>query len=177
MNAEKVNKIKMVVVDVDGVMTDGSIGYGNFGDTYRVFNTHDGFGFVLLHKAGLKSAIITGKSSRGLRQRAKELQITFVAQNSVDKLKVFRAILKRFKLIAEEVCYIGDDLPDLPVLKNAGLSVTVPQASDEIKTAVDYVTAKGAGRGAVRETIDAILKGQGKWDALLQYYAGQPKKQ
>lgn len=167
---EKAKKIKLVVVDVDGVMTDGSIGYGNFGDTYRVFNMHDGFGFVLLHKAGLKSAIITGKSSRGLRERARELRITYVAQNAVDKLKVFRGLLKKFKLHPDEICYIGDDLPDLPVLKNAGLSVCVPQACAEVKSAVDYVTARDAGKGAVRETIEAILKAQGKWDALVHHY-------
>jgi 3-deoxy-D-manno-octulosonate 8-phosphate phosphatase (KDO 8-P phosphatase) len=171
MKTEKAKKIRLLAVDVDGVLTDGSIGYGNFGDTYRVFNVQDGFGFVLLHKAGLKSAIISGKSSRGLRQRSKEMKIAVVCQNAADKMKVFRKLLKKFKLKPEEVCYIGDDLLDLAVLKSSGLSVTVPQACGDVRQVVDYVTQKDAGKGAVRETIELILKAQGKWDNIVRYYS------
>ena len=171
MRPEKVKKIKLLVVDVDGVMTDGSILYGNFNDDYRRFNVQDGFGFVLLHKAGLKSAIISAKSSKALQRRAKELKIHVLSQNAENKLKVFRNILKKLKLKSEDACYIGDDLMDMPVLGVAGVAVTVPQACDEIKHVADYVTKRNAGDGAVREVIELILKEQDKWQALLQYYS------
>ncbi|MBU4305931.1 MAG: HAD-IIIA family hydrolase [Candidatus Omnitrophica bacterium] len=172
MRPEKAKKIKLLVVDVDGVMTDGSIIYGNFNDDYRRFNLQDGFGFVLLHKAGIKSAIITGKSSKALQRRAKELKIHSICQNAENKLKVFRNILKKFKLKPEDACYIGDDLMDMPVLRAAGVAVTVPQACDEIKDIADYVTKRNAGDGAIREVIELILKAQDKWQALVHYYSG-----
>lgn len=172
MNTEKAKKIKIIIVDVDGVLTDGSIGYGNYDDDYRIFNVQDGFGFILLHKAGLKSAIITAKSSKALSRRAKEMKISLTCMNVESKIKAFHKILKKFKLRPEEACYIGDDLMDLVVLRNAGLSVTVPQACDEVKYMADYLTKKEAGRGAVREAIEFILKTQNKWDSLMKYYSG-----
>jgi len=171
MKIEKAQMIKILIVDVDGVLTDGSIIYGNFHDEYRAFNVHDGFGFVLLHKAGLKSAIISGKSSRALQRRAKILKINVLFKNVDNKLKAFRKILKKFKLRPEEACYVGDDLMDLAVLKAAGLSVTVSGACDDIKNAVDYVTKRRGGRGAVREVIEFILKSQGKWEKLVENYS------
>ncbi|MBI4846401.1 MAG: HAD-IIIA family hydrolase [Candidatus Omnitrophica bacterium] len=171
MNLEMAKNIELLVVDVDGVLTDGSIVYGNFKDDYRIFNMHDGFGFILWNKAGLKSAIISGKSSHALQRRARELKINLVYCNVKNKLKVFQSILKKFKINPEQACYIGDDLLDLAVLKNAGFSVSVPQACEDIKNCVDYVTQKDAGRGAVREVIEYILKAQNKWQSLVYYYA------
>ncbi len=171
MNLEKAKKIKIIITDVDGVLTDGLIGYGNYNDDYRFFSVHDGLGFLMLKKSGLYSAIITSKSSKAVERRAKELGINILSKNAKNKLKEFDKILKRFKLKPESACYIGDDLLDLPVLKNAGLSVTVPQASDEIKNRVDYITKKDAGRGAVREVIELILKAQDKWDSIVRYFS------
>ncbi|MBU1043672.1 MAG: HAD-IIIA family hydrolase [Candidatus Omnitrophica bacterium] len=171
MKTKKAKKIKIVIVDVDGVLTDGTIGYGNYNDDYRRFHVQDGFGFVLLAKGGIKSAIITSKTSKAVQRRAKELKINMVCQNTEKKLIAFNKILKKYKLKAEQACYIGDDLLDLAVLNTAGFSVTVPQACDDIQHSVDFVTTKDAGYGAVREAIEFILKAQNKWDDLVKKYS------
>ncbi len=170
MKIKKAKKIKIVIVDVDGVLTDGTIGYGNFNDDYRRFHVHDGFGFVLLAKAGIKSAIITSKTSKAVQRRAKELKINMVCQKTEKKLIAFNKILKKYKLKPEQACYIGDELLDLAVLNIAGFAVTVPQACDDVQHSVDYVTAKDAGFGAVREAIEFILKAQNKWNDLVEKY-------
>ncbi|MFH2139053.1 MAG: HAD-IIIA family hydrolase [Candidatus Omnitrophota bacterium] len=167
----KAEKIKALIVDVDGILTSGSIVYGNFTDDYRAFHVHDGMGFVLWHKAGLKSAIITSKSSRAVSRRVKELKIGIIAKNVKNKLVIFNKMLKKMKLNADEVCYIGDDLLDMAVLQSVGFSATVPQACDDVKGCVDYITNKSAGKGAVREVIELILKYQGKWESLVKQYS------
>ncbi len=169
--SEKAKKIKIVISDVDGILTDGSIVYGNYKDDYREFNVQDGFAFILLRKAGIKTAIITSKSSNAVRRRAKELSVDVICQNVKKKLDVFNKVLKKFKFKQNEACYIGDDLLDLATLKKAGLSVSVPQACAEVKKAVDYVTEKNAGSGAFRETAELILKAKNKWTAILEYYS------
>ncbi|MFH1062404.1 MAG: HAD-IIIA family hydrolase [Candidatus Omnitrophota bacterium] len=171
MKIKKAKKIKIVIVDVDGVLTDGTIGYGNYNDDYRRFHVQDGFGFVLLAKAGIKSAIITSKASKAVLRRAKELKINMVCQKTEKKLIAFNKILKKYKLKSEQACYIGDDLLDLAVLNNAGFAVTVPQACEDIQHNVDYVTTRDAGYGAVREAIEFILKAQNKWDDLVRKYS------
>ena len=168
---EKAKKIKIVICDVDGVLTNGSIAYGNYKDDYREFSVHDGFGFVLLKKAGIKTAIITSKSSNAVQRRSKELAVDMLCQNVKEKLPVFKRVLKKFKLKPEEACYIGDDLLDLATLKAAGFSVSVPQACAEVRTSVDYITQKNAGSGAFRETAEFILKAQTKWAGILEYYS------
>ncbi len=168
---EKIKKIKIVICDVDGVLTNGSIGYGNYKDEYREFNVHDGFGFILLKKAGLKTAIITSKSSNAVQRRTKELFIDIVCQNAKKKLSVFKKVLKKIKLKPEEACYMGDDLLDLSSLKAAGFSVSVPQANEDVKKSVDYITEKNAGSGAFRELVELILKTQNKYSEILEYYS------
>lgn len=170
MSYEKIKDIKIVIVDVDGVMTDGTITFGNFADEYRSFNVHDGFGFVLLHKAGLRSAIITSKSSKGIMKRAKELKISIVFRNVERKLDALNKIIKKYHFKKEEICYIGDDILDLGVIKNVGFSATVPEASEEIKNNANYISKKNAGKGAIREVIELILKTQGKWNEVLKQY-------
>ncbi|MBU0634964.1 MAG: HAD-IIIA family hydrolase [Candidatus Omnitrophica bacterium] len=172
MKNEKAEKIKILIVDADGVLTDGTIICGNFNDEYRAFNVHDGFGFELLHRSGIKSAIISGKLSRALARRARSLKIKHVYQNVSNKSSVFKKILKKCRLKPEEAAYVGDDLFDLPVLKNAGFSATVPEACGDVKNAVDYVSKKRGGRGAVREIIEFILKSQDKWEKIIQHYLG-----
>ncbi len=168
---EIAKKIKIVICDVDGVLTNGSIAYGNYKDDYREFYVHDGFGFVLLKKAGIKTAIITSKSSNAVQRRAKELSVDMICQNVKKKLPVFKRVLRKFKLKAEDACYIGDDLLDLATLKDAGFSVSVPQACAEVRTYVDYITQKNAGSGAFRETAELILKAQNKWTGIIEYYS------
>ena len=167
---EKISKIKLVIVDVDGVLTDGRIIFGDHGDELKFFDVQDGHGLVMLVRAGLKTAMMSAKKSRVNLRRAKELKMHKVYQNVHDKLKGFQKALKRFKVGAEEVCYIGDDLVDIPVLKRAGFAVAVQGALPEAKAAADHVTERPGGRGAVREVADMILKAQGRWDAVTERY-------
>ena len=168
---KKLEKIKLIICDVDGVLTDGTMLYGNFGDIYRSFHVSDGMGIVLWHKAGLKSAIITSKSSRAVALRARELKIKYVLKNVKDKNKAFKYILKKTKLKAEEVCCIGDDLQDLGMLEYCGFSASLANACEEVKNRVDYIANKLPGQGAVREIIELILKAQNKWQPLVDSYA------
>lgn len=167
---EKAKKIKLLIMDVDGVLTDGRIIYTNSGDQLKFFDVTDGMGLSLFSRAGLKSAILTAKESKIVSERAKEMHIDKVYQNALRKGEVFQKILDDFNVKAYEVCFIGDDVVDIPVLKKAGLALSVPNAVDEVKKRAHYVTKKEGGRGAVREIIDMILKAQGKWDKLMERY-------
>ncbi len=174
MNAsikDKAKKIKVVISDVDGVLTNGLIAYGNYKDEYREFNVHDGFGFILLKKTGIKTAIITSKSSNALSRRAKELSVNMLCQNAKKKLPFFKKVLKKLKLKPEDACYIGDDLLDLATLKAAGFAVSLPNASKDVKKCADYITEKNAGCGAFRELVEIILKSQNKWTGIVEYYS------
>jgi len=166
---EKAKKIKILVLDVDGIMTDGKIYYGNYGDELKAFDVKDGFGTVLLKRAGIETVIITAKKSRIVRLRAKDLGIRYVYENS-SKPKAFNKILRKFGLGESEACFMGDDLIDIPILKCVGLSVTVPQAVDEVKRTASYVTNSNAGCGAVREICELILKSQNKWEEVARKY-------
>ncbi|PIV39278.1 MAG: hypothetical protein COS29_03495 [Candidatus Omnitrophica bacterium CG02_land_8_20_14_3_00__42_8] len=162
---ERAKKIKLLILDVDGVLTDGRIIYDNFGDEIKCFNVYDGFGMTLLHRAGIKSVIITAKKTRIVKRRAKDMHVAKVYSN-YEKLKVYEKVIKRFRVKDEETCFIGDDLIDLPVLKRAGLSIAPPEAMEEVKNICHYITKKSGGRGAVREVIEIILKAQGLWDKV-----------
>lgn len=163
MLEEKAKKIKALILDVDGVMTDGRIIYDNFGDEFKVFDVQDGYGLVLWHRAGLKSAIVTAKKTKIVARRAKECHITKLFQNARDKGITYEKILKDLKVTDEEVCFIGDELLDIPIMKRAGLAVAVPYSREEVKSLAHYVTKSQGGRGAVREVIELILKSQGKF--------------
>ena len=167
---DRIKKIKLVMFDNDGVLTDGRIVYGDYGDELKFFDVQDGFGMVLLRRAGLKTAILSGKKSRVNPRRVKELGVDKLYQNVLDKLKGFEKALKKFNVRAEEVCYVGDDLVDLPVLKRVGFAVAPVNAVDEVKKAVHHCTEKPGGRGAAREVADLILKGQGKWTEVTEKY-------
>ena len=160
---EKASKIKLLVLDVDGVMTDGRIIYDNFGDEFKAFDVQDGYGLTLWWKAGLRSAIVTAKKSRIVSRRAKTCHVTKVFMDAKDKGAVYEKLLKIFKLTDEEVCFIGDDLIDLPIMKRAGLAVAVPYSRPEVKSTAHYTTTSESGRGAIREIIELILKTQNKW--------------
>ncbi len=168
----KPGRVKVIIMDVDGVLTDGTISFGNFNDDYRGFNARDGLGLKVWGKAGYHSAVITAKSSRAVKRRCRELGIDLLYQGVEDKLRVFNKALLRLKVTPEEVCYIGDDLPDLPVLRAAGMAVTVPEAPEELRNVADYTTVSAGGRGAVRETVEFILRAQEKWESLIKVYTG-----
>lgn len=166
----RLQKIKLVIADIDGVLTDGRIIFGNYGDELKFFDVHDGFGLVMLRRAGFKTIILTAKKSRINVKRAKEVCVIKLYQNAKDKLKVFEKVMRRFHVEPQEICFIGDDLIDIPVLKRAGFAVAVQNAVPEVKPFAHYVTQKSGGRGAVREVADMILRAQGKWDETTAPY-------
>lgn len=169
---ERAKKIRLLILDVDGVLTDGRIIYDNFGDELKFFNVHDGFGMSLLYRAGIKSVIITAKKTRIVKRRAKDMHIAAL-YSSHKKFKVYQKVLKKFRVKHEEVCFMGDDLLDLPVMKKVGLAAAPPNAVEEVKNSSHYITQKGGGKGAVREVIEMILKSQGLWDKALSSFEGR----
>jgi 3-deoxy-D-manno-octulosonate 8-phosphate phosphatase (KDO 8-P phosphatase) len=163
-------RIKLLILDVDGVLTDGRMMLSSNGDQTKVFDVRDGFGIVLAHQAGLKTAIITAERSGVVSHRAQRLGIGWVEQAALEKGKALGRCLKHFRLKPEEAAYIGDDLLDLPVLTRVGLGVAVADADPEVKRHVHHVTKARGGWGAVRETIELLLKAQGHWAAVLRRY-------
>ena len=157
-------------MDIDGVLTDGRIILDNFGNELKFFDVQDGFGLALWRRAGYKSAIITANKSSAVIRRARILKVDKVYQKAFNKLAIYDKIKKIFKITDEQICFIGDDLIDLPILKRVGFSCCVTNAAEDIKPQVDYVTKKEGGRGAVREVIDLILKTQGLWKEVAKAY-------
>jgi len=167
---DRAKRVRLVILDIDGVMTDGRIIYSIYGDELKFFDVQDGFGITLLNRGGIKTAIITAKKSRIVKLRARDMKVAKAYQGFIDKLIPFNRILKRFKVKPEEICFIGDDLIDIPVLRRVGFAVAVPNAMDEVKAASHYITSKMGGRGAVREICDLILKSQNKWDLVASNF-------
>ena len=168
--SERAKRVKLLILDIDGVMTDGRIVYSVYGDELKFFDVQDGLGINLLNRAGIKTVIITAKKSRIVKLRARDLKVAKAYQGFSDKLIPFNKILRRFKVKPDDICFIGDDLIDIPVLKRVGFAVAVPNAMDEVKGSVHHITSKAGGRGAVREICDLILKSQGKWDLATSKY-------
>jgi len=164
---QKLKKIKMILFDVDGVLTDGSIIYSDKGTEIKAFNIQDGMGITLARKSGLLTGIITGRLSSMVSRRVEELKIDTVSQGSFDKLGPYLEILKKYKLNNDEICYIGDDIVDMAILNRVGFSAAVANAREEVKAICDYITVAQGGQGAVREVIDLILKRQGKFDVVI----------
>lgn len=170
--------IKLLLMDVDGVLTDGRIYYipragGGMFET-KTFHSRDGLGIRIAHEAGLKTGIITGRSSLAVEYRAKELGIHFMQEEALDKLAPYEKILRAANLRDEEVCYVGDDLVDLPILIRVGLAVAVKDGHPRLRRYVHYCTRQPGGRGAVRETIELILAAQGKWGKIMTRFTGNP---
>ncbi|NQT37532.1 MAG: HAD hydrolase family protein [Planctomycetes bacterium] len=165
--------IELILSDVDGVLTDGRIVFDNQGIESKRFHVRDGVGVKLWQKAGYRFGLITSRSSHIVKTRAAELGIEIVRQGTRDKLAAVQQLLDEFGLQPEQICYIGDDLPDLAVVETAGLGVAVADACDELRQAADYVTALAGGQGAVRETIELILKAQRLWDDLIQEHSSR----
>lgn len=167
---EKARKIKVLLTDVDGVLTDGRIIYDSDGRELKFFHVRDGHGIKLLVSNGVEVGIITGRNSSIVDKRAKELGISYVIQNAHDKGKIIDEFLKGRDLNAEEVCYVGDDIVDLPAFMKVGLRITVPDAPIEVQKYADYITLNYAGKGAIREVCEIILKAKGLWDQLIKNY-------
>ncbi len=160
---KRASTVKMIVMDVDGTLTDGSIFVLPDGEEVKAYNVKDGLGILLAQLAGIKTAIITGKTSKSLEMRAKKLRIDELHQGVLDKKPVLDAILKKHHLTAEEVAYIGDDIGDLEVIRSVGLAAAVADAHPAIKKHCHFICRQSGGRGAVRELIEFILESQEKW--------------
>jgi len=168
--AKRIKAVKLLILDVDGVMTDGGIIYDDDGRELKVFDVKDGHGIKLLMRAGIGVAIITGRESKVVYHRAKNLGIDMVYQGAKDKVGAFEDILKNRQLSLEEAAYMGDELVDIPLLRRVGFAAAVKDAVEDVKKHVDYVTVKNGGSGAVRELCELILKVQGKWDTVTAAY-------
>lgn len=164
-------EIKVLILDVDGVLTDGNIILDGQGQEFKAFNTKDGQGIKTAIDAGLTVAIITGRHSQPVLHRARELGIELVLQGVQDKASAMEGLLKEYGWRAEEVAYMGDDLPDLPPMRRAGLAISVSDAAEEVIEAADYVTTRPGGRGAVREAIEYLLKASHRWDQIINKYS------
>ena len=167
---ERLKKIELLLLDVDGVLTDGRIIYANDGQETKAFDVKDGHGLKLLQRAGIKVGIITGRQSQVVLKRAEELGIEIVYQGSRDKLIEYEEILQLHGLSDEQIAYVGDDIVDLPVLSRVGFAATVIDSVEDIKPYVHYVTERPGGRGAVREICDLILKQSDRWSAVADRY-------
>lgn len=166
----KKKQIRMVILDVDGVLTNGHIFFGNEGELMKQFHVQDGMGISLLRQAGIRVAVITGRTSDIVRLRCAELHIADVYQGSMSKKEALKDLLTRYQLSGDEVCYVGDDLIDIPVMRRVGLPCAVANAVAEVKEIASYVATKEGGQGAVREIAEMILKAQGQWQMLLAKY-------
>jgi len=164
-------KIKVVLMDVDGTITDGSVTLLSQPDgsalEIKNFDAHDGQGLTLGRTAGLRMGVITGRESPALRRRMKELSVEFVYEKQPHKIAAYEDILKKAGVAEDEVAYLGDDLPDLTVMKRVGLAVAVGNAVEEVKRAADYTTLRTGGKGAARELIELILKSKGIWEEMI----------
>ena len=154
--------IRLAIFDVDGVLTDGTIWIGAQGEAFKAFNILDGHGIKMLQRAGVRTAILSGRDSEAVVRRAGELAIDHVVQGAGDKLAAFEELLGKAGFRAEACAFVGDDLPDLPVLRVCGFAVAVANAVDEVKAACQYVTRASGGHGAVREFCELVLRSQGQ---------------
>jgi 3-deoxy-D-manno-octulosonate 8-phosphate phosphatase (KDO 8-P phosphatase) len=166
----RAKKIKLVVFDVDGVMTDGGITIGDDGQEYKTFNVQDGLGMKLLKNSGVEMAIITGRTSNVVALRAKNLGVTHLYQGVENKLIAFNDLIKKLNLAADEVAFMGDDIVDASPMKRSGLGVTVPAAPESVKQIAQYITTKQGGKGAVRELCELIMKAQNNLEAQIAPY-------
>jgi len=166
----RAKNIKLLALDVDGVMTDGTIVYGNSGEETKAFNIKDGLGIKLLQRAGIEVAIITGRTSALLERRAAELGITTLLQGREDKAVALRELAEARDLSLDQTAYMGDDLPDLGAIIEAGLGTCPADATVAVRDAADWIASNAGGRGAIRELAEALLRARGDWDYLLEAY-------
>ena len=167
---ERIRNVKLAIFDVDGVLTDGSLHYGPGGEEVKVFNTLDGHGLKMLQASGVELAIISGRASKALERRAKDLGIAQLFMGAENKLDMFESLLRRLSLSHAQSAGLGDDVIDLPFLTRCGFAACVPAAPAYVKQHVHYVTSAQGGRGAAREFCDLIMQAQGTWDVAMKKY-------
>ena len=167
---QKAAKIKLLILDVDGILTDGRIIYDSRGRDLKLFDVLDGLGVHLLRRMGIKTILITAKASKAIKPRARDMKVDKVYGSIVPKTKVYEKILNDYSLDDSEVCFMGDDLVDMGILRRVGLPISVPGACKEVKELCIYITEKRGGRGAVREVVELILKSQNKWQEAVKLY-------
>lgn len=167
---QKAKGIRCLICDVDGVLTDGSVYLDNQDCELKAFNIKDGLGIKLMQKAGIETAIITGRNSPVVSRRMKELGITHYYQGQVDKSAAFEDLLNKLSLSADEVAYIGDDLPDLPLMRRVGIGFAPADAASFVRQKADYLLQTDGGKGAVREIAELLLETQGQLDQIYQEY-------
>jgi 3-deoxy-D-manno-octulosonate 8-phosphate phosphatase (KDO 8-P phosphatase) len=167
---DKIRKVRLLILDVDGVMTEGMIIIDDAGLESKQFDVRDGHGLKILMRCGIDVALLTGRRSKVVEHRAADLGITEVYQGVWNKAETFAGILARYKLAPEETAYVGDDIVDIPLLKRVGFSIAVADAVPEARGIVDYVTKRPGGRGAVREVCEIILAAQGRWGEVAARY-------
>jgi len=168
---QKASKIKAVVLDIDGVLTNGLIGYsGVAGEEMKFFHVRDGHGIKLAKRAGLMVGALSGRTAGANKKRAAELEFDFLYEGKKDKGAAFEVLLKELNLKEDECLYIGDDVVDIPILRRAGIAVTVADAPDYMDEYCDFRTSCKGGEGAVREVLEMLLKEKGQWDDLMRKY-------
>lgn len=166
----RAQKIKLIAFDVDGVMTDGTLFLADDGQEYKGFNSLDGHGLKMLKSSGVELSIITGRSSRVVQHRASNLGIEIIHQGAHDKLAVYEGLCRELGIDCDVTAYMGDDVVDLPVMRRAGLAISVPAAPDLVKAHSHLITTRAAGHGAVREACEFLMRAQGTLDAALAPY-------
>ncbi|ERL04989.1 KdsC family phosphatase [Mitsuokella sp. oral taxon 131] len=164
---ERAKRVQCVILDVDGVLTDGSIYIGETGECFKPFFCRDGLAITRAAKVGLSAAIITGRASKHVAVRAKELHIEQVYQGELDKRAAYRALKEKLRLSDDAFAYVGDDIVDLPIMLQVGFPVAVADAVAEVRETAQLITDNPGGRGAVRDAYEFILKGQGKWQRII----------
>lgn len=170
MSQNKLLNIRLLAMDVDGVLTKGEITYSDSGDELKVFNIHDGLGLAVCKHAGLITAVITGRTSTAIQRRAEELGINDLYQKVRDKAVAIRSLMKKHNIDQNQIAFIGDDINDIPAFRMSGLSIAVNNASVDLKQCADHITGSNGGEGAVREVIEMILRAQGKWDSAVELF-------
>ena len=168
--ANKAQKIKLLILDVDGVMTNNMLIYSDNGIESKAFNTRDGHGMVLLQKSSIEIGIITGRKSQLVANRMQDLKVKHVYQGVPDKLPTFLKLVEKLGLSFDEIAYIGDDILDLPILMRIGLAVTPADGDNEVKSRVDYISAYKGGQGCVREICEIILRSQNQWQQHMDFF-------
>jgi 3-deoxy-D-manno-octulosonate 8-phosphate phosphatase (KDO 8-P phosphatase) len=167
---ERARRVKLMLFDVDGTLTDGNLWYGPSGEEIKAFHSFDGHGIKMLAKSGVRVALLTGRSSPAVAARAAELGVEHVLQGVADKRKTYEALLERLALPPDAAGYMGDDLVDVPVLRRCGFACAVREAPEEVRKHVHYVAAAGAGAGAAREVCEFIMRAQDRFGTVLQEY-------
>jgi 3-deoxy-D-manno-octulosonate 8-phosphate phosphatase (KDO 8-P phosphatase) len=167
---EKAKKLKLLILDVDGVLTDGKLFFDNQGNEYKSFHARDGHGIKLLRQTGVEVAVISGRKSNSVALRMKNLGIEHVYQGHENKQAAFNEILEKIGILPEQAAHVGDDLLDLPVMTRVGLAIAVSDANFAVKQHADWCTTLPGGQGAVREVCDFIMQAQGRFDEVLNTY-------